>query len=716
MKKILPLLCLFILSYRVSVAQCAVTTSPTGACASFGDSIDGFTLNAIPGTGSNGCSANSYGFFANPIWTLTIGNTYNFNAVLGGGSWSEGFAIWIDLNNDGFYATSELMYTGTPSPSQTGTINIPFSAVSGSVLRMRLRCAYNYNIAAADACTNNLNTTGEGETEDYQVYLTCPSGVPALSITASPSTLICQGATATLSASGASSYTWSGGVSNGASFSPTTTTSYTVTAGIVGCPSATTTAVKTISVTSTPLTLAASTPSAVICASKQNSLMVSGANNFVWQPGGLPGSTVVVTPTVSTTYTVTGTNTVGGCPGTTTLALTVNPNPIIQISVSPSVICEGMPASLALSGGTSYTWQTSGLSGSNVTVNPLLSTSYQVLGANQFGCTSLATQVLLVSPNPVISLTTSDYSVCQGNGVTITASGANNYVWSLSGATSGTITDIPMTTTTYSVVGSSNYTLGGSSGSCSGSNSITVAVLIPSVTITSPTAICSGNEATLTVNGADSYTWNTSSIFQNIYVTPNTTSTYSVATLTNFNGINCPGMASVALVVNPSPSVTVSAPRTTICKNESVTLTAGGATSYTWTDANASTTSSISATSNVVTTLIYSVTGTSAQGCKTTTTIAVNVNGCNGINEAQNFRSEVSLYPNPSNGIFSINLIDNSPKTIEVLDITGKVVFYQKNETGSVFTGSILSQPAGLYFIHIKNNAQTIAILKMVKQ
>lgn len=353
MKKILlSTLCAFALFTNGS-AQCSTTTAPTNNCASYGDQIDSFTLNGIASIGSTGCSASGYGFFNTPVWNLQIGATYTFFANVGGGTYSEGFAIWIDLNNDGFYASGEQVYTGAQATTHTGTITVPYTAAVGNNIRMRTMCAYG-SISSSDACTSGLNTWGE--TEDHLVNITCPVGLPTLSVTAS-STFVCAGSSVTLTASGASSYSWTGGISNGVAFNPMATTNYTLTGGISGCPSSTATSVATISVTNIPLPIAALSSSSVVCAGHTASLNAGGANNYTWTPGNITGPTTIVSPQSTTIYTVIGYNG-SGCPGTATLSLLVNPNPTVSSASSSTNVCAGQSATLTAFGATSYSWQT----------------------------------------------------------------------------------------------------------------------------------------------------------------------------------------------------------------------------------------------------------------------------------------------------------------------------------------------------------------------
>ncbi len=169
-------------------------------------------------------------------------------------------------------------------------------------------------------------------------------------------------------------------------------------------------------------------------------------------------------------------------------------------------------------------------------------------------------------------IVTGDSIICNGEITTLTGSGAGNFYWN-NGATTPTITVNPTTNTRYSlvVVASNGYT-----------DSAVVNVVVnqlPPVSISpAATAVCAGNSATLTANGAAGYVWNTTETTAAITVIPVGNTTYNV-TGTDANG--CSATASSAVTVNslPVPSVTPSS--AAVCNGVSATLTAGGGASYT---------------------------------------------------------------------------------------------------------------------------------------
>ncbi len=176
---------------------------------------------------------------------------------------------------------------------------------------------------------------------------------PTVTASATPSS-ICTGASTTLGASGANTYSWSGGLGSGASktVTPTSTTTYTVTGtSTAGC-----TGTATVSVTVNPLpTVSASASSPSICNGATSVLTASGANTYSWSGGLGSGASKTVTPTSTTTYTVTGTST-AGCTGTATVSVTVNPLPTVSASASSPSICNGQTSVLTASGANTYSW------------------------------------------------------------------------------------------------------------------------------------------------------------------------------------------------------------------------------------------------------------------------------------------------------------------------------------------------------------------------
>ena len=435
--------------------------------------------------------------------------------------------------------------------------------------------------------------------------------VASLTVTVN-SVTICTGQTANLVAGGANTYTWSAGAtstgSNTADASPATTTTYTVTGFSGACSS---TAIATVTV-SNGITVLVNSPS--ICNGQVANLTATGATSYSWSAGATSTGTNTATasPITTTSYTVTGTS--GTCTNTAVATVTVNAIP--NVNVNSVTICTGDTAFLVSSGAQTYTWS----AGPTVTgVNtayayPVSTTTYTVTGTSNT-CTNTAVSTVTVNPLPVI-LVNSD-TICSGQTANLTATGATTYTWT-AGATStggGNATATPIVT--------ASYTITGTTGACIGTGVATVTVnALPPVTVNSPN-ICAGQTANLTATGATSYTWTagaTSSGGGNATATPGATSSYTV---TGTLGL-CSNTAVATVTVNAVPNVSVTS--AIICSGQTASLTASGASTYTW-SAGATSTGVGTANASPTSTTVYIVTGANGS-CSDTAQATVIVNNC----------------------------------------------------------------------------------------
>jgi len=196
---------------------------------------------------------------------------------------------------------------------------------------------------------------------------------------------------------------------------------------------------------------------------------------------------------------------------------------------------------------------------------------------------------------------------CQGNTVTLSASGGTTYSWS-TGATASSIT--VNSSGTYTVTASATC------GSNSAQQTVTVNP-VPTPTISGTQTICSGNTITLTASGGGTYSWNTGSTNAVITDSPTTLTTYT-ATVTNASGCSKATTASVTVNSLPNPSISGN---TTICKGDITTLTASGGGPYLW---NTGSTNAVIMDSPTTLTT-YTATVTNASGCSKSTIAMVNV-------------------------------------------------------------------------------------------
>ncbi|MDL2262043.1 T9SS type A sorting domain-containing protein [Bacteroidales bacterium OttesenSCG-928-I21] len=75
-------------------------------------------------------------------------------------------------------------------------------------------------------------------------------------------------------------------------------------------------------------------------------------------------------------------------------------------------------------------------------------------------------------------------------------------------------------------------------------------------------------------------------------------------------------------------------------------------------------------------------------------------------------KKNIEIYPNPFNE--SISILANNGKSVEIIDILGKNVYYSDlvDETTEISTNHL---PKGIYFAKIKNKDNSVQILKIVK-
>jgi trimeric autotransporter adhesin len=233
----------------------------------------------------------------------------------------------------------------------------------------------------------------------------------------------------------------------------------------------------------------------------------------------------------------------------------------------------------------------------------------------------------------------------------------------------------------------------------------------PTLTANSSTnTVCAGTSVTLTASGVDSYTWSTSSTNASIVETPTVTTNYTVTGLSNACNITLTETLNVN--VNALPTVSLSASINTICAlNGSISLAgtpAGGIYSGT------AVTGSLLSVANAGTfTPMYSYTNT-LTGCSNSATTQVIVANCTGIDEAGNSISKLSVYPNPNNGSFTIETGNILNKQIEILDITGRVVYSANSEAQNILI-DVRELAHGMYQVKVKTNTGT-DIIKVIKQ
>lgn len=270
------------------------------------------------------------------------------------------------------------------------------------------------------------------------------------------------------------------------------------------------------------------------------------------------------------------------------------------------------------------------------------------------------------------------------------------YTWSTGETTSSISTGAGGT---YSVIKADT------SGTCTYNDTIVITVAQVDL---GPSTIgyCSGAIPMLDAGpGGTTYLWNTNDTTQTI--TPTNPGAYSV-TVIDTNG--CLLIDAVNLV--ESIPVVDLGPDQTICVYNDITLDAGSHASYAWSDGSTNQTLNLVGSTLGLGTYNYNVTVTDSVGCTASGSMQLIIDECAGLEELSELG--VSIYPNPSNGIFNYNLDKFENAHFTILDVTGKVVseIDAENQIGEI---DLTHVENGVYIIKVNINEQTHSS-RLIKQ
>lgn len=383
----------------------------------------------------------------------------NYSSYVKAACLTPGATYFIQLDS---YSAALSTETTSIVITDLGSLNASFSglaanyclpAASSSLTPATVGGIFTINTNTTSVTAFTPSVTGVGtHTITYSIFgcqtmsTTVVANTPTVFAMTSNSA-ICTGSSATLTATGATNYTWTATGNNGTTevVSPTSNTTYTLIGEDNGCTSQN---VVSVDVNAVPvLTVTAS--NSPICAGETSTLTVTGATNYTWTSGG-NASTEVVNPSTNTNYTVTGETT--GCSSTATVSIDVNATPVLTVSASSSAVCASSSATLTAAGATNYTW-TSGGNASTEVVTPSSNTTYTVTGETS-GCSSTGTVSVDVNAIPTVVALASQTVLCDdgstGAAVLTASTSATSYTWS-EGSTTMSISVTPTVTTDYTV-------------------------------------------------------------------------------------------------------------------------------------------------------------------------------------------------------------------------------------------------------------------------
>jgi subtilisin family serine protease len=549
------------------------------------------------------------------------------------------------------------------------------------------------SISAPNGTNTNITFTSPGA---YSITCTANNGtvtnlvVKTITVSTQPTVAIanstnnvCSGTNVTLTASGASTYSWSTSQTTSVIVvTPSANTTYTVQGNNNNCFM-----VQSIALNAT-VTPTVTASNQTICASGTATIIAAGAATYSWSTGFV-GNPLIISPSANTVVTVFGNN--GVCANSKTVGITIGSSITIIPSATTPTICAGGTVGLSATGATTYTWNPGNLNGANQTVTPASSTTYTVAGTNA-GCNGNATIAISIIAPPALVLTPNSSSICAGGSSTVNATGYTTYTWN-PGNLSGSSQILSPAATQI-------YTVQGKIGNCNGTSTAVVSVVnLPTVTISGSTFMCVGNSVVLTANGAGTYTWTAGPMTNTNSVSPASNATFIV---TGANS-NCTSTAAISVSVNPNPTVAVASSSNPICIGDAVNLTASGANTYTWNGGSQFNPIFVSPT---VTTQ-YTVTGT-ANGCTSTAVFEMTVNSCGGVGlkTQSNAGNALLIFPNPSTDVINITYVGKKFDYV-MYDNIGRLICSEKNIENAVKikTGDYAK---GVYYIEVVSDGEKI--------
>ncbi|MFO8086625.1 MAG: gliding motility-associated C-terminal domain-containing protein [Bacteroidales bacterium] len=329
----------------------------------------------------------------NVAWSHGVSNFY--------GGWvsptsTTSYTVYI-LDTSGNSANASVNVTVTPTPDPGLGPDTTICNNPGNYAILEADSGYDSYLWNTSATTQSINVSQSGT---YWVTVTkgnC-TATDSVNVTVTPAPTadagqdvdICIGDSTTLSAATVSGfYAWSTGDSTQSiTVSPTQDTNYILKVG----SSPDCVAYDTVNVTVHPLPNADAGQDEAICNGAQVDLSASGGQDYAWSTGDMV-STITVSPGTTTEYHVTVTD-IHGCVYSDTVEVEVYPLPVVTVTALDSAVCLGEETELTADGATSYSWS-NGMSGQNIIVTPMTTTTFTATGTDDNGCKSTGSATVI---------------------------------------------------------------------------------------------------------------------------------------------------------------------------------------------------------------------------------------------------------------------------------------------------------------------------------
>ena len=602
-------------------------------------------------------------------------------------------------------------------------------------------------IAGTTSGSITVKASNSCGTSSAQTIIAIISGsVPATPATISGITLICSGSSNTYNAasvSGATNYIWTlpGGWS-GSSTTNSIATTASATSGTISvianntCGSS---AAKTLTISvdaSAPVITDTISGVDTVCSGSSNTygiIAVSGATGYTWTlPNGWTGTSTsnsITTTANSTsgTVSVTANNSCGSSLAQTLNVIIGGSIPATPGTISgTSVICAGISNTYSIAtvnGATGYIWTLpidwTGSSTANYITTTVGAASGAVSVKATNSCGTSAAQTLITSVSVSVPGTPGIISgmeaVCAGTANTYsiaTVSGATSYTWTLPSGWSGASSTNSIITTAGSTGGTISIMANNACGSSPAKTlTIAVSVAIPAAPgiISGNDTVCQGSSNTYSISAvpeATTYTWSLP-----IGWTGSSTTT-SVTTTTNSSGGTISIQAGNVCGTSSSQiiSIIVNQVNTAVTQVGTVLTAAASDLEYQWVDCNGyalisgQNNQSFSPPANGNYAVIVTQNGCS----DTSTCYIISTTGIGIIDPA----SAIIVYPNPSNGKFSIssnNISSNGFVDIEIYNVLGEKTYSAaakslSNLIGAGMEVNLSDSPKGIYLVKVFQN------------
>ncbi|MFC6269518.1 T9SS type B sorting domain-containing protein [Frigoriflavimonas asaccharolytica] len=475
------------------------------------------------------------------VWSN--GSTSNTTTVSTAGN----YTVTVNLPNGCSFQKTAIVTQGLVPVVQntslnqcsTGTTSI-FNLVSAqNNISTTLGATFNYYQNLADATSGNTNTISNPtafSSGNAIIYVLVSVGnctkiaqlqlivnPPPVPVISASNMTICDGNPVSLSSNFSTGNLWSTGQTT-QTITVNTAGIYTLTNTAGNCTSAS----ANISITATPNPTIQITGMLNFCQGSSTTLIATSSgigNTYVWSNGTIGANNIVTTGGLHTVTVTTG----SGCTFTKTVTVMMDPTIIVNIATPAELNCTNTQVTLNASNstfqpGSTIVWTASAggniVSGAN-TLSPIINSAglytCTITSTLANGCSNQASVNVINNSNPpLITITANMLTICNGESVILTASGAQTYTWTALNGNGNTQTVSPTSTTTYSVTGI------GVNG-CNAVNTATITIIVIPKIVSGLMSgqICKGDALILDAGIGSNYTylWNTGATTQTISVT-----------------------------------------------------------------------------------------------------------------------------------------------------------------------------------------------------